>query len=143
MSTFAVDLEKFSQRTSRTLEASVREIVMELGRRIVEKSPVGDGNLWKNPPPAGYVGGRFRANWQYSFGAVTNGDLPDIDPSGAVSVARLTAGVNTSPAAGMHYIHNNLPYAKRLEDGWSTQAPSGMVGLTAIEFQQIVQRVTG
>ena len=142
-STFALDLEKFAQKTSRTLEQAVRMVVMECGRRVVEKSPVGDGNLWKDPPPKGYVGGRFRGNWQYSFGAVKDGDLPDIDKTGAVSLSRITAGVNTSPAFGVHYIHNNLPYAQRLEDGYSTQAPAGMVGLTVVEYQQIVQRVTG
>ncbi|NBT33816.1 MAG: hypothetical protein EBT13_18445 [Rhodobacteraceae bacterium] len=31
------------------------------------------------------------------------------------------------------YIQNNLPYANRLENGWSGQAPQGMVALTVAE----------
>ena len=36
------------------------------------------------------------------------------------------------------YLVNNLPYAVRLEYGWSKQAPAGMVRITAAEFQSIV-----
>jgi len=39
------------------------------------------------------------------------------------------------------YLANNLPYAQRLEDGWSQQAPEGMVKLTVQRFQQIADAV--
>ena len=32
-------------------------------------------------------------------------------------------------------IQNNLPYANRLENGWSKQAPKGMVALTLSEMR--------
>ena len=31
-------------------------------------------------------------------------------------------------------VYNNLPYIERLEDGYSNQAPEGMVSLTAAEL---------
>ena len=34
---------------------------------------------------------------------------------------------------------NNAPYAQRIENGWSRQAPQGLVGLTVVMFQQIVR----
>ncbi len=37
-------------------------------------------------------------------------------------------------------ISNNMPYAKRIEDGYSQQAPSGMVKVTVNEFDSIVGR---
>lgn len=33
-------------------------------------------------------------------------------------------------------IYNNLPYIERLENGWSQQAPTGMVRITLSEFER-------
>lgn len=135
---FESQLKAFAKKTGGKLEDVAREVVINIGRSVVEKSPVGDATLWKSPPPPGYVGGRFRANWQHGFGSPVGGSLDDIDPSGGVSIAHIQSGVNGNPAAGIHFISNNLPYAQRLEDGYSQQAPQGMVSLTAIEFRDIV-----
>lgn len=134
---FELDLKRFADKYKANANLVTKKIVTDIGRRVVEKSPVGDGSLWAEPPPPGYVGGRFRANWQYAFNVVLTGDLPDIDPSGNVSISRIAA--NTGKP-GIHYIVNNLPYAERLENGWSTQAPQGMVGLTVLEFQAVVDK---
>lgn len=138
MANFAVDLNKWIAKTNENIEKLVREVVIGLSERVIERTPVGNPDLWKGPPPPGYVGGRARANWQYGFGAEPEGDLPDIDASGKASINRIVAGAKASPAAGIHYIVNNLPYAQALEDGHSTQAPNGMVGLAVVEFQSIV-----
>jgi len=39
------------------------------------------------------------------------------------------------------YLTNNLPYAQRLEEGYSQQAPAGMVALTIQEFQAIANEI--
>lgn len=139
MSDFAANVSKFVERAKGNTDRVIRKIIFDLGTKIVMRSPVGDGQYWKSPPPAGYVGGRFRANWQYGYGAAPSGDLPDIDKSGSASTLRIAAGVKSSAAIGIHYLVNNLPYAKRLEEGWSTQAPKGMVKLAVLEFQDIVR----
>ena len=143
MANFALDLNKWIAKASENTEKLVREVVIGLSERIVERTPVGNPDLWQStlrgvPPPAGYVGGRARANWQYGFGSPPMGDLPDIDATGQASLNRIGAGVRGSPAAGVHYLANNLPYAQALEEGHSTQAPYGMVGLAAVDFQGIV-----
>jgi len=135
---FGSELKAFAAKTGGKLEDVAREVVLNVGRSVVEKSPVGDASYWKSPPPPGYVGGRFRANWQHGFGLPANGALDDIDASGGASIAHIQSGVEGNPAAGIHFISNNLPYAQRLEDGYSSQAPQGMVSLTAIEFKEIV-----
>jgi hypothetical protein len=135
MSKFSINLSEYAKRTGAKLDTLVREVVIELGTRIVMRTPVGDATLWKSPPPPGYVGGRARANWQYGFGAAPDGDLPDIDPSGRASINR----IKPTQVAGVHFIANNLSYAQRLEDGWSTQAPAGMISLTAVEFTGVVR----
>lgn len=141
MGTFTADLSAFCKKEAPgILDNTVRKIVIEVGNRLVMRSPVGDASLWQNPDlaPAGYVGGRFRANWQYGFSAAPSGDLADIDPSGMAAISRIIAGTFSSKAVGQHHITNNLPYAQRLEDGYSSQAPAGMVTLVELEFPQIV-----
>lgn len=137
---FAVDIRKFVEKAKGNADLVVRKIVLDLGTRIVEKSPVGDANLWSSPPPPGYVGGRFRGNWQYGFNEIPVDVLETVDPTGAESVKRILLGSARSPTAGIHYVSNNLPYAQRLEEGWSSQAPSGMIALTVLEFKAIVDR---
>lgn len=132
---FKGDLLAFAEKSKENMAEVTRKVVQEVGAKIVERSPVGDGSLWKSPPPPGYAGGRFRGNWQYGFNASPTGDLPDIDPTGEVSIQRIGAVLGEP---GLHYIVNGLPYAQRLENGWSTQAPAGMVGLVKIEFSGIV-----
>lgn len=139
MTSFVSDVSNFAKKATGKVDSVVRKVVLDIGTRIVERSPVGDADYWKSPPPPGYVGGRFRANWQYRFGTIPSGEVDKVDPSGKTSIVDIQK-VFTSPSAGIHYIANNLPYAKRLEQGWSRQAPSGMVALTMVEFQGIFNR---
>lgn len=139
MTSFVSDVSNFAKKATGKVDSVVRKVVLDIGTRIVERSPVGDADYWKSPPPPGYVGGRFRANWQYRFGTIPSGEVDKVDPSGKTSIADIQK-VFASPSTGIHYIANNLPYAKRLEQGWSRQAPSGMVALTMVEFQGIFNR---
>lgn len=139
---FTLDISNFVKKAKGRSHQATRLIVMGMGTRIVERSPVGDPIQWKDPghAPAGYTGGRFRGNWQYGYGSAPQTvDLGTLDPSGQVSLQRLQA-IPDQAAGLVHYWVNNLPYGPRLEAGWSSQAPSGMVGLTVIEYKQIVQR---
>lgn len=95
--------------------------------------------------PKGYVGGRFRANWQLGMDSQPDGELFVKSPptvsfqSGAETVANNLAVISPLAGGHMYYLVNNLPYAQALENGHSTQCPpGGMVGLTVQEFQQIV-----
>jgi hypothetical protein len=99
---------------------------------------VGDPRTWKHPAPAGYAGGRARGSWNYGFGSVPP-PVDQIDEYGGSSIARVVSGINGNDARGLHYIVNSVPYVRRLEyDGWSTQAPAGMVRVTIEEFQRFV-----
>ena len=50
------------------------------------------------------------------------------------------AEIQRTGAGGVTYLSNSLPYAVPLENGWSKQAPQGMVKLTAQEFPQYVSQ---
>jgi hypothetical protein len=56
-------------------------------------------------------------------------------------LADAVSNVPTTGAGGkIYYIVNNLPYAQRLDDGWSSQAPAGIIGLALAEFDGMVLR---
>lgn len=133
---FKGQLQAFATKSEKNLSDLTRKVLLDIGTRIVERTPVGDPTLWQNPPPAGYVGGRARGSWQYGFGTPSQEIIISIDPAGSATVSRLMSEIN--PLPGLHYITSNLPYMPALENGWSTQAPAGMVGLVAVEFSSIV-----
>jgi len=136
---FAADLSKWCKQTApETTQRVVRIAVTEIANRVIQRSPVGDGSYWQSPPPPGYAGGRFRGNWFYNFGSPSVDFTTAIDPSGSATLFKIIGGI--VDRAGVHYIANNLPYAERIESGWSRQAPQGMVGLTELEFPEIFER---
>lgn len=95
---------------------------------------------WISKHRRGYTGGRFRGNWQVSFDAPTTDETGRIDKTGDLTKA---AGNYTLSLfkVGMKAIYfcNNVPYAYPLEMGHSTQAPGGMVRITAAEFQRFFE----
>lgn len=138
---FTADMNKFCKTEAPDyLDRVVRKTVIEIGNRLVYRSPVGDASYWQSSPPAGYVGGRFRGNWQYSFGAMPRGFTDAIDKSGASTLSAIVSSALSGNAVGVHYLSNNLPYAQRIEDGWSRQAPQGIVGRVELEFASIVRQ---
>lgn len=131
---FQADLKRFAEATKRNLNDAVRGVVLELGTRIVQRSPVDTG--------------RFRGQWQIAAGG------PDIrtnepfdkqalgSPPSATTFARWQGEVNAATIGSTFYITNSLPYARKLEyEGWSSQAPAGMVRVTVVEYGQIIQQV--
>lgn len=183
---FMLDISAFISKVGQRADVVTKKVIIDMGTRLVQLSPVGDPELWarnavtmmnreayqlfkegqgkrrvtrrtlakKFPTSSakGYVGGRFRANWQYGVDAPPEAELfePDAGPypsAGAVvaalasSIGGTTAGgASTGLAGHLHYLVNNLPYAQRLEEGWSSQAPSGMVAITVVEFQGYVDK---
>ena len=137
----SVTFNQFSAKTSKAFDQLVRKTLIDLDRKLDERSPVGDTSYWKSAPPVGYVGGRFRGNWQYGFGSRPSGELDVTDKTGSATTTRINAGIEAAPTIGVHFLTNNVPYAQRIEKGWSRQAPAGVVGLAVLDFEGIVSRV--
>lgn len=98
--------------------------------RLKKRTRVTDGMEIK--APAGYTGGRFRGNWQVGLDVQPDGETGRIDRSGNMTMAvgkymleQFKVGTKAI------YFTNNVPYAYRLEFGHSSQAPNGMVRITA------------
>lgn len=138
---FKQDFAKMMARAAGREDQLVRASALGLGTAIVEKSPVGDPSQWKDPAPEGYVGGRFRGNWQYGAGQINmNIDSP-IDASGSSSVGRIAVGLQGWKRGQSIFITNSLPYAKRLEyEAWSNQSKAGMVRISVMEFKANVKK---
>lgn len=122
---FSLDMSKFAEKVTKKTDAVIRKVVLDCARSVVMMSPVDTG--------------RFKGNWDYGVTTMPNTQYSTNDLVGNTSIRRVqTKTANVNMAGNVHYITNNLPYAERLENGWSRQAPHGMVRLTTMRFQSIV-----
>ena len=138
MSTFALDLQRFAEKTKGKADAAVGNIVARVSAELDSRSPVGDASYWKNPAPKGYIGGRFRGNWQIGVDVRPAGETGRIDPDGSATQNTILAAIPEKASGKVYYLVNDVPYAQAIEEGHSRQAPQGLVGLTAIMFTGIV-----
>lgn len=103
----------------------IRGTLFGVASRIIKRSPVDTG--------------RFRNNWQASVNSPAVGFTPQTDKTGNAAVQEASALINSFQMGSTFYLTNNLPYANRLEYGWSDQAPSGMVRITVAEIEQRIK----
>jgi len=89
--------------------------------------------------PEGYVGGRFKNNWYVGFDSqpTQSNDTPDASGQGSNSRGMAVLEVFRVGQVSSIYFTNNLPYARALEEGHSTQAPGGMVRVTVLDAAQL------
>ncbi len=121
---FALDVSKWAEKAKGRMDLVVRKISLDLFTRIILRSPVDEG--------------RFRGNWQVAINEIPAGVLELDDKSGSATVAKATAAALNVKAGDVIYLINNLPYGPRLENGWSGQAPAGMVAVTLTEYGAVV-----
>lgn len=202
---FSLDLKAFAEKAKGNVEQVVKKVSIDLLSAVVDRSPVGNSELWaaniqhrqantaaadaydynvairntvinltgSNFTKSGklkrgvkyakkltkaervqnfninglvtgkdYVGGRFRGNWQVSFEVGESGILDLIDPRGTSAKTSGTQVIEQFQiGVGSIWMMNNLPYGPRLEyEGWSSQAPAGMVRISTTEFQTFVNK---
>ena len=103
----------------------VSTVVLETQSKLKEQSPVDTG--------------RFRANWLISEDELDDTTYPDGQEAPPYTL-EITADKS-------YYITNSLPYAQRLAEGWSRQAPAGWVELIAAGIpnraEQIARALNG
>ncbi|UQS92524.1 HK97 gp10 family phage protein [Pseudomonas chlororaphis subsp. piscium] len=112
----------FADQVEQDLAQRVRVIAMAMLNEIVLRSPVDTG--------------RFRGNNIVSIGSPVYTNTAEVDPTGGETINRglsVTSGLEPFTVV---YIQNNLPYAERLENGWSDQAPGGIYELSFISVSE-------
>lgn len=125
---FSLDISKFVERAKGDIDRAVREVVVVAAQGIVLRSPVDTG--------------RFRANWNFSVEKPDYTVTENTDPAGGVTLGRIAEQVAAQPVGKIMFISNGLPYGRRLEyEGWSQQAPQGMVRLTAMELPNVIDTI--
>lgn len=139
---FGSDLYDFFEVAKSTAQAISKEVLLEVGKRLVDYSPIGNPPEWKKPYwPKGYIPGHFINNWQVGIDEEPEGVIEAIDGSGQGSLERLSH-LGRWTIGHQYYFVNNLPYAEVLELGtWSLQVgPMGMIGRVEMEFDDIVNK---
>lgn len=128
---FSAELTRWIDKTKTDMTLVIRKIALDLFSRIILKTPVKTG--------------RARMNWHVSIGQIRDeliGLNGEYSASGAYQKALADATseiMSYSDADLAIFLLNNLPYIERLEDGSSSQAPSGMVKITLEEYPYIVE----
>lgn len=137
---FAAEFGKLLKAAGDKAEIVVKKSAISVLTSVEFKSPVGDPDTWSSPAPPGYTGGQFKANWNLSVESIDYTTTTDKDPTGGDAVKRAELAIEDYKMGDKVFITNSLPYAYRLEyEGWSGQAPQGMVRITALEFEQYVR----
>ena len=77
---------------------------------VINYTPVGDPSLWKYPAPPDYKPGTLKASWSLEM------------------------------KNNIATISNSQPYAERVEYGWSTQAPNGMLRRAIAQYPKILEQ---
>ena len=123
---FALAIKREGEAITKAHTEVVRVAAISLFSFVIKGTPVGNPELWISKPPPGYTGGTARASWNLTNGA------PNYEPTGKTDTANETASnvireLGSMAYTGVYTLASGLPYIERLEDGWSTQAPAGMV----------------
>lgn len=103
-----------------TLEKAVRAAAVVVDSELAITTPVDTG--------------RARANWLPSL---NNPDFRIVEPGAKPSLGYALTGYNFKDTI---LITNNLPYIRRLNDGYSAQAPAGFVDAALAKAKRAVKR---
>lgn len=118
---FADDVKRFALDVRGESDKVVRTATLELFSGIIKSTPVDTG--------------RARGNWQTSVGQPQGGTLERTGMEAALTEVQATV---PEGAGQVVYLSNNLPYIERLENGWSQQAPIGMVRINVDRVRQML-----
>ena len=145
--TFSLDVSEFAQVTDRRIQEVMNLVTIDMFNRIVIATPVDEGLL--------------RGNWIPTKARPKKRPREQFDPTGQQAAAEIKATFEKSRAR-KHYLRNNLPYAWVVEyggypnppktpelrqvppgktkNGFSTQAPQGMVRVTGMAFEKAMKK---
>lgn len=135
--TFEEQIKAFIRKAQENPQKVVRAVSIKLFSAVILGTPVDTG--------------RLRMNWQASGATPASGEVGGTDPSGRNAINDVTRYVGNSAEWKEFTLTNNLPYARTVEfgeyrggspnttpDGFSRQAPAGMVRVNVARFQRLI-----
>lgn len=139
MDDFFNTINEWVEQTQSDIDNVLQTVVLLVGQSVVRLSPVDTG--------------RFKGNWQLSIDETIDNSLIRQDPEGTQTLADIARTANRFTAGQVAYIQNHVLYGTDIEyglyngptqkvtdDGYSRQAPAGVVRVTAAEFIEIVNQ---
>jgi hypothetical protein len=137
------DLAAMQRHAAGVPSVATRVYALEAMRRLVLKTPVDTG--------------RARGNWQVGEGAPNATVTDAVDPGGSRVAGELATAINALAGQQVVYLTNGLPYIPVLEfggypqreggtlkvtpQGFSRQAPQGMIGVTVEELRTLAAQL--
>ncbi len=120
---FRANFAKLLAKAGDKADMVVRRTALELQSMMIERAPVDTG--------------RFKGNFQAGVGAANTDTsaAPGSDAKGRTA----TTLQGWKPGQTI-FLTNSLVYARRLENGWSKQAPSGFVRLTVQNYSRALAK---
>lgn len=122
---FTLDIKNFVEKAKKNPETVARQVSFKLFSAVIKASPVDTG--------------RFRMNWQTAGAVAPSGIIDGTDKGGAAAIGDAASYIFAASDWNEFTLTNNLPYAERLEYGWSNQAPQGMVRVNVARFNTLLE----
>jgi hypothetical protein len=123
MARWSLPIDKYVRATKGDIEKAARAVALDAFSRIIVKTPVDTG--------------RARGNWMIDVQIVPEGWAEQYDRGGMATQDKGRAMLAAYKLGYEIHIRNNLPYIVALENGWSQEAPEGMVKTTMLEIGAI------
>lgn len=135
---FGARVGEFALKAGKGVEQTRRAICIKLFSSVILSTPVDTG--------------RLRGNWQTTVGTPAPGKLDKVDPSGSDALAQMKDNLGEGDVSV--FLTNNLPYAavaeyglwkggpsdKLTDEGFSNQAPAGMVRTNVARIDRLVKQ---
>lgn len=102
-------------------------VVLEAAKGLIFASPVDTG--------------RFRGNWQVGDGNPVG--TIEVDPDGNETLRLAVEAIEQLEPYSLVYVANGVPYAIKLEEGHSDQAPDGVVEVTLNHLEAWLDSAAG
>jgi hypothetical protein len=119
------DLARIAAKRKKSLVTVARESLIELGTNVITGTPVDKGAA--------------QGNWNSAYGTADESTRANVVGAGA-SIGSLESKLRVLGLGDLFYMTNGLPYIRKLEYGSSEQAPSGMLRVNVVNWQDIVAR---
>lgn len=116
---FEAKIKEFQKKAQEKAEKQVKRICLNVLENVVQQTPV--------------LTGCARGNWRISFGKEPERvfEKDTKDPGGNQTISTGSSLILSNAKFGIRVnICNSAPYIQRLENGYSRQAPNGMVHIT-------------
>ena len=125
--TFNEDMNRACVNIGQASESRIKKVALAAYREINKTSPVDKGT--------------FRANWVASIDTIDRSSdvsktAKDVNEAVTAATAVITNGAKLGTTV---YISNGVPYAGKLEDGYSPQAPAGVVAPAIITIKNALE----